>query len=136
MRPDGRAAHTGHVNTSTGLVSTAVESAALLAVVADPVRWRLLSHLADGGTRCVCDLQPVAGVAANLLSYHLKVLREAGLAQVTRRGRWMDYTIAADASARLRAALPGSGADTAAFASGACPPESPSLPSRRAARLP
>lgn len=75
-------------------------------MVADPVRWRLLAHLADGGTRCVCDLQPVAAVAANLLSYHLKVLREAGLVRASRRGRWIDYTIAADAADRLHAALP------------------------------
>ncbi|GAA1036611.1 hypothetical protein GCM10009557_47800 [Virgisporangium ochraceum] len=81
----------------------------MLAVVADPVRWRLLAHLADGATRCVCDLQPVAAVAPNLLSYHLRVLREAGLVSAARRGRWMDYTVTADASARLRAALPAVG---------------------------
>ena len=75
-------------------------------MVADPVRWRLLAHLADGTTRCVCDLQPVAGVATNLLSYHLKVLREAGLVEAARRGRWIDYTIAPDALDRLYAALP------------------------------
>ncbi len=75
-------------------------------MVADPVRWRLLAHLAAGGTHCVCDLQLVADVAANLLSYHLKVLREAGLVRAARRGRWIDYTITAGAADRLRAALP------------------------------
>jgi ArsR family transcriptional regulator len=94
------------VNTSTAIAATAVESAALLAVVADPVRWRLLTHLAGGRTRCVCDLQPVAAVAPNLLSYHLKVLREAGLVSARRRGRWIDYVIADNASDRLAAALP------------------------------
>ena len=78
----------------------------LLAVVADPVRWRLLARLADGQTRCVCDLQPVAAVAGNLLSYHLKVLREAGLVMAERRGRWVDYTITAGALNRLHAAIP------------------------------
>ena len=87
----------------------------LLAVAADPVRWRLLAVLADRGTHCVCELQPVAGVAANVLSYHLKVLREAGLVTGTRRGRWVDYTLVADAPARLAAALPtaGTGPDRA-----------------------
>ncbi len=80
--------------------------AGLLGVVADPVRWRLLTHLAGGETRCVCELQPVAGVAGNLLSYHLRVLREAGLVTARRRGRWVDYTITADALDRLHAALP------------------------------
>ena len=79
---------------------------ALLAVVADPVRWRLLAELTGAGTRCVCDLQPVAGVAPNVLSYHLKVLREAGLVTAAKRGRWVDYTLAPDAPDRIGAALP------------------------------
>ena len=76
-----------------------------MAAAADPVRWRLLAELA-AGTRCVCDLQSVAGVAANVLSYHLKVLRDAGLVTAAKRGRWVDYTLAPDAHDRLRGALP------------------------------
>ena len=103
-RPCGT--HADHVDTSTRLASTGVERSALLAAIADPVRWNLLAHLADGIPRCVCDLQPVVAVAANLLSYHLKVLREADLVRASRRGRWMDYTITVDALDRLRAAIP------------------------------
>lgn len=83
------------------------EAVELLAAVADPVRWRLLTELADRGTRCVCDLQPVGGVAPNVLSYHLKVLRDVGLVAATRRGRWMDYELVPDALDRLHAAVPG-----------------------------
>ncbi len=82
------------------------DAVTLLAVVADPVRWRLLAELAGSGTRCVCDLQPVAGVAPNVLSYHLKMLREAGLVTSAKRGRWVDYTLAEDAQLRMAAALP------------------------------
>ena len=57
--------------------------------------------------RCVCDLQPVGGVAPNVLSYHLKVLRDAGLVTAARRGRWMDYRLVDDALERLEGALPG-----------------------------
>ena len=78
----------------------------LLGVVADPVRWRLLAALADRGTHCVCELQPIGGVATNVLSYHLKVLREAGLIEGARRGRWIDYSLADGALERLHAALP------------------------------
>jgi ArsR family transcriptional regulator, arsenate/arsenite/antimonite-responsive transcriptional repressor len=84
------------------------EAVGLLAAVADPVRWRLMRELADRGRRCVCDLQPVGGVAPNVLSYHLKVLRDAGLVTATRRGRWMDYELVEDALDRLHSALPGS----------------------------
>jgi ArsR family transcriptional regulator len=82
------------------------EAVRLLACVADPVRWRLVAELTHRGRRCVCDLQQVGGVAPNVLSYHLKVLREAGLVTATRRGRWVDYELTADAQARLRRALP------------------------------
>jgi ArsR family transcriptional regulator len=81
-------------------------SSALLAAAADPVRWRLLSFLARTGTQCVCELQPEAGVAPNVLSYHLKVLREVGLVTSARRGRWVDYSLAPDAAQLLLSALP------------------------------
>jgi ArsR family transcriptional regulator len=81
-----------HVNTSTAVDSTPVELTARLAALADPVRLRLVGVLAGGG-RCVCDLQAQVPVAANLLSYHLRVLRDAGLVTATRRGRWVDYRL-------------------------------------------
>lgn len=81
-------------------------SVTLLEAVADPVRWAVLDVLAQG-SRCVCDLQEQVPVPGNLLSYHLKVLREAGLVTASRRGRWIDYAVADDTLDRLRAALPG-----------------------------
>jgi len=83
----------------------AVQAAPLLAVVADPVRWRILAGL-SGQPRCVCAIQDDVEISASLLSYHLKQLRAAGLVQATRRGKWIDYTLAADAHDRLAAALP------------------------------
>lgn len=77
----------------------------LLAVVADPIRWELLRRLTTGGC-CVCTLQEHVTVPANLLSYHLRVLRESGLVTSTKRGRWVDYALAPDAFDRLCAALP------------------------------
>lgn len=92
--------------TSTALESTALESTATgFAALADPIRLRILSAL-EGGTHCVCDLLDEIDVAPNLLSYHLRVLREAGLVASTRRGRWMDYRLVADAVDALHQALP------------------------------
>lgn len=82
------------------------ERAALLAVVADPIRLEVLIRLAAEGTKCVCDLQTDPPVPANQLSYHLKVLRDSGLVSASRRGRWMDYRLTADALDRLHTALP------------------------------
>ena len=85
----------------------AADSVALLTAVADPIRWAVLQRLAESQS-CVCNLQEHIPIAANLLSYHLKVLRDAGLVTTARRGRWIDYSLAEDALDRLAAALPGS----------------------------
>lgn len=78
----------------------------LLQVVADPIRWRVLQTLAEQ-PMCVCRLQEQVPVPGNLLSYHLKTLRECGLVTATRRGRWVDYALGDDAETRMRDALPG-----------------------------
>jgi ArsR family transcriptional regulator len=85
---------------STVLESTDVEAVAGLAALAEPVRLAIVRALAEG-QRCVCDLQEKVGVAPNLLSYHLRVLREAGLITGTHRGRWIDYRLDPDGIARL-----------------------------------
>jgi ArsR family transcriptional regulator len=94
---------------STVLEQRALQRSArigLLQAVADPVRWAVLEELGTA-TCCVCDLRDRVPVAPNLLSYHLKVLRDAGLVTATRRGRWIDYRLADDAPRRLAEALPG-----------------------------
>ena len=89
---------------------TSADAVALLTAVADPIRWSVLQRLADSQS-CVCNLQEHIPIASNLLSYHLKVLRDAGLVTTSRRGRWIDYALADDALDRLTAALPGSRTD-------------------------
>jgi len=84
------------------------ETAALTSAfkaLGDPTRLRILAVLADG-SRCVCEIQEAVDVPGNLLSHHLKVLREAGLIEGERRGRWIDYRLIGGAVNRLRGALP------------------------------
>jgi ArsR family transcriptional regulator len=71
----------------------------------DPIRLAILDELSDD-QRCVCELQDALGIAPNLLSYHLRILREAGLVEATRRGRWVDYRLSSNATAAITAALP------------------------------
>jgi ArsR family transcriptional regulator len=80
------------VSTSTLVDSSPVELTGGFAALADPVRLRIVGVLAEG-ERCVCDLHQQVPVAANLLSYHLRVLRDAGLVTAARRGRWVDYRL-------------------------------------------
>ncbi len=83
------------------------ELAPLFKAVADPVRLRLLSLIAchDGGESCVCDLLDAFDMTAPSVSYHLKILREAGLITSERRGTWVYYRICPDVMARMSAVL-------------------------------
>lgn len=83
----------------------AVGRVELLAAVADPIRWRVLTLLSQK-PHCVCDMQEHILIAANLLSYHLRVLRELGLVQSTKKGRQVEYRLDEGAQQRLIAALP------------------------------
>lgn len=94
--------------------------AALLSAVADPVRLGLIDQLGANGTLCVCNLQVEPPIPGNLLSYHLRVLREAGLVTAQKRGRWVDYTLAEDAFERLRKALAGPASDLTTVGQGSC----------------
>lgn len=55
----------------------------------------------------MCELRNRVEVAPNLLSYHLKVLRDAGVIEGTRRGRWIDYRVIPGVLEELGRALTG-----------------------------
>jgi len=82
------------------------EVVARFSALADTTRLAILRALSVE-PRCVCDVNEAGPVAANVLSYHLKVLREAGLVTATRRGRWVDYALDGAALAATRDAVPG-----------------------------
>lgn len=88
--------------------ATAVESiegyADAFKALGEPTRLRILAHL-QAGASCACEVQEAIDVPANLLSHHLKVLREAGLISGTRRGRWIDYRVEPVALALLASVL-------------------------------
>jgi ArsR family transcriptional regulator len=70
-------------------------AAALFKAIADPNRLRILDVLMQG-VSCNCELNEQLGLPANLLSHHLKVLREAGLVSSRRDtldGRWIYYAV-------------------------------------------
>jgi ArsR family transcriptional regulator len=92
--------------TSTDLETISVASrAATFGALSDPNRLSILDQL-NQDQRCVCELQEALDIAPNLLSYHLRILRQAGLVESTRRGRWVDYRLSDDAAATVAAALP------------------------------
>lgn len=73
----------------------AADMAAMLGALADPVRLRIVSLMlaAPEGSLCGCDLEGPLGLSQPTVSHHMKVLREAGLVQGERSGRWIHYSV-------------------------------------------
>ncbi|NNE73847.1 MAG: winged helix-turn-helix transcriptional regulator [Acidimicrobiales bacterium] len=68
--------------------------AATFATLADPVRLRLLSLVANAPDGiCGCDLTGVLDRSQPTISHHLKSLTEAGLLEREKRGRWVWYSL-------------------------------------------
>jgi ArsR family transcriptional regulator len=74
----------------------------MLPVVADPMRWRILTLLADAEL-CTTHLQDLLGAKQALVSHHLKALREAGLVLTAPCGRFTYYRLRPGALDGLRA---------------------------------
>ncbi len=80
-------------------VPQAEDLARSFAALADPVRLRLLSMIAEAGEVCSCDLLAPLGKAQPTVSHHTKILADAGLITGEKRGRWVWWSIQRD---RLR----------------------------------
>lgn len=91
-----------------------VESVVLLGkALSDPIRVRMLALMAGGRGCCglppvtampvpgegesegicVCEFQDVYGLGQSKVSYHLRILREAGLIIEETRGKWTFYSV-------------------------------------------
>ena len=64
--------------------------------LSDPTRLQILAKLRRG-ERCVCELTGALDAAQSRLSFHLRVLKDAGLVTDRREGRWVYYTLAQEA---------------------------------------
>ena len=60
--------------------------------LSDETRLRLIACLKDG-EQCVCDLTQTFQTGQSRLSFHLKVLKEAGLIKDRPEGRWIYYAL-------------------------------------------
>lgn len=76
----------------------------LFKALADRHRVQIVNVLASAEDAvCVCALEPALGLAQPTVSYHLKLLVEAGLIVRERRGRFSFYRLAPGALDRLGA---------------------------------
>jgi ArsR family transcriptional regulator len=89
----------------------------LLRALAEPIRLQVVRAL-QNGERCVCELTSDLDLAQSKLSFHLRVLREAGLIRARQEGRWIYYSLEPSALLLLRDWLEGlaAGCQTPALA--------------------
>lgn len=73
----------------------------LLRALGEPIRLQVVQVL-QHGERCVCDLTGDLDLAQSKLSFHLKVLKEAGLIHSRQEGRWIYYRLEPSALLLLR----------------------------------
>src|SRR5436189_6358582 len=83
----------------------AAELADRFRALADPTRVAIVNRLSGAEELCVCDLTAAFELSQPTISHHLKILREAGLVESSRRGTWAYYRLVPDAVDSLRGAL-------------------------------
>ena len=84
-----------------------VELARILKALADPSRLRIFNMLMEG-VQCNCEIAERLGFTLSLISYHLRVLQEAGLVQGerdTQDARWIYYSVDQEMLTRLDAGM-------------------------------
>lgn len=62
-------------------------------MLADPTRLRISMLLQSQGELCVCELTHTLDLSQPKISRHLGQMRESGLVQARRAGRWMYYRL-------------------------------------------
>ncbi|MEO8200992.1 MAG: metalloregulator ArsR/SmtB family transcription factor [Gemmatimonadota bacterium] len=75
------------------MTATKIDSDTLVTLfhaLSDETRLAIVERLRRG-ERCVCDLTDLLDAAQSRLSFHLKVLRDAGVVDCRKEGRWAYY---------------------------------------------
>jgi len=85
---------------TTAVAPDLTRAAELFHALSDATRLEILEML-RGGERCVCELTNDLDAAQSRLSFHLRVLRDAGLVSDRKEGRWSYYTIVPEALAEI-----------------------------------
>ncbi len=87
---------------------TSVErTSRVLDALGDETRLKIVKLLAQHDSLCVCELQGAFAVGQPTVSHHLRILRDAGLVAVGRRGTWAYYSLRRDALRNLIQELAG-----------------------------
>ena len=113
-------------------------SAEIFKALADPVRWHIIRMMACEDELACSVLETALPVSKPTISYHARVLTQAGLIEVRRRGRHCFYALHRDRlravmqemSTLTRARQPGEGQEPVAVTAGRYRTEDRDEPSR------
>jgi len=104
-------------------MTRSAQASVLFHALSDETRLAVIDMLRDG-ERCVCELQDELGAAQSRLSFHLKVLKDAGFVNDRKEGRWVHYSLnsqaLSDASEFLAEMRPSRRALAVRVGSGCC----------------
>ncbi len=84
----------------------AEEAAQLFGALADPTRLGILNILAGSASEvCVCDITAAFKLGQPTISHHLKILKDAGLVNGDKRGKWVYYSLVKSRAGEVMAFL-------------------------------
>ena len=93
---------------STRFDKTAIQApCTAFSALGDEIRLKMIHLLAQHEALCVCELEQAFDVEQPTISHHLKILREANLVDVERRGTWAYYSLRRNALKELARTLLG-----------------------------
>jgi ArsR family transcriptional regulator, arsenate/arsenite/antimonite-responsive transcriptional repressor len=79
---------------------------AIFKALADPTRLRIVLLLRRRDL-CVCELMFILRMEQSRVSHHMRVLRDAGIAEDVREGRWIIYRVPDEARALIEGLFAG-----------------------------
>src|SRR5258708_17645478 len=78
----------------------------LFHALSDETRLEIIELLRKG-ERCVCELTDTLDAAQSRLSFHLRVLKDAGIVRDRKDGRWVHYELVPDVFEEMEALVSG-----------------------------
>lgn len=89
---------------TTTVIKRRDKGVSLFHALSDPTRLEIMERLKNG-EQCVCDLTDVMKTSQSRLSFHLKVLKDAGLIVDRPEGRWIYYSLNTETLEQLEAVV-------------------------------
>ena len=91
---------------ATAVHSRTERAIELFHALSDETRLEIIELLRKG-ERCVCELTDTLDAAQSRLSFHLRVLKDAGIVRDRKDGRWVHYELDPEAFEEMENLLTG-----------------------------